>query len=90
MEEKPLLVPLPTAKVICVCSLGVGAHHDAGVVDEDVDPVLLGVDLLGALADGLEAGEVALVDGDVGAGNLPPDVGSGRVGLIEVPSIIDA
>ena len=51
-------------------SLGVGAHHDAGIVQEYVDPLLLGVDLLGALPDRGETGQVALVDDEVGIGDL--------------------
>ena len=67
-------------------SLRVRAHHDAGVVDEDVDALLLRVDLLGARPDRLEAGEVALVHGDVRAANLSPDVFCSRIGLLNVPA----
>ena len=53
-----------------VLRLGVWAHHDAGVVQEDVDPLLLGVDLGRALPHRGEAGQIALVDDQVGVGDL--------------------
>ena len=53
-----------------VLGLGVGTHHHTGVVQEDVDPLLLGVDLLRALPHGGEAGEITLVDDEVGVGDL--------------------
>ena len=48
--------------VIYVLSLGVWAHHDPSVVNEDIDSLLLLVDLPGALPDRLEARQVAPVD----------------------------
>ena len=53
-----------------VLSFGVGAHHHASVVQEDINPVFLGVDLGRALPHGGEAGQIALVDDEVGVGDL--------------------
>ena len=61
-KEEVAKVVRPDLHLEPVLSLGEWAHHDSGVVDEDVDALLLLVDILGALTDGLQARQVAPVE----------------------------
>ncbi len=60
----------PQLHVKPVLGLPVGTGHDAGVVHQDVDLLLVVEQLLGTLFDGLEGGQVELfhVNGVAGCG----------------------
>ena len=49
-EEKVAKVVSANLHLETVLSLHVGAHHNPGIVDQDIDGLLLGIDLLGTFA----------------------------------------
>jgi hypothetical protein len=62
-----------------------GREHHPGVVDQQVDPGVLGPQFAGGGADGIQAGQVEGLDRDVRAGGGAGDAGGGALALLGVP-----
>src|SRR5712692_7455425 len=62
-----------------------GREHHPGVVDQQVDPRVLGPQLACGGADGIQRGQVEGLDHDVRAGGGAGDAGGGALALLGVP-----